>query len=55
MKIGVISDTHIRFISNMPRDIILALSSMDLIVHAGDITHNDVLNGLRETGEVIAV
>jgi len=55
MKIGVISDTHTRFISDMPRDIILALSSMDLIVHAGDITHNDVLNGLRETGEVIAV
>lgn len=55
MKLGIISDTDIRTIDKMPAAITKALTDVDLIVHAGDFTHKDVLGGLRAIGTVKAV
>lgn len=55
MKLGVISDTHIRTIDEMPATITKALTEVDLIVHAGDFTHKAVLDGLRSIRPVKAV
>ncbi len=55
MKIGVISDTHAHSLSDIPAAIVRALAAVDLIVHAGDIVHADVLAGLREICDVKAV
>jgi putative phosphoesterase len=51
MAIGVISDTH-----GLLRDeAIDALSSVDLIIHAGDVGKADILERLREIAPVVAV
>ena len=47
MKIGVISDTHARSLSDIPAEIVRALAAVDLIIHAGDIVHADVLAALK--------
>ena len=38
MRIGVISDTHVKTIDDIPAKILKALAEVDLIVHAGDFT-----------------
>jgi len=55
MKIGVISDTHAKTLSDVPGAILTALTEVDLIVHAGDFTERAVLEGLSTLGEVKAV
>ena len=55
MKIGVISDTHVKTFNDIPEPILIALAEVDLIVHAGDFTEMAVLDGLRNLGEVKAV
>ena len=55
MKIGVISDTHAKTFSEIKPSILKALAEVDLIVHAGDFTERDTLDGLRTLGEVKAV
>ena len=45
MKIGVISDTHVTKIDEIPAIILRALTDVDLIVHAGDFTQKAVLDG----------
>ena len=55
MKIGVISDTHARTLSEIPAPVLAALAEVDLIVHAGDFTERAVLEGLRAMAEVKAV
>lgn len=55
MKIGVISDTHVKGLGDMPAPILRALAEVDLIIHAGDFTEVVVLDGLRKLGEVKAV
>ena len=55
MRIGVISDTHVRVFGEIPDQILVALSKVDLIIHAGDFTERAVLDGLRTLGEVKAV
>ena len=55
MRIGVISDTHARDLSELPPPIAKALAEVDLIVHAGDFTDKAVLDGLRKLGEMKAV
>jgi hypothetical protein len=55
MKLGVISDTHIRNIDELPVAIRQALADVDIIVHAGDFTHKDVLEGLQAIKPVRAV
>jgi putative phosphoesterase len=55
MRIGVISDTHVRTFDEIPGPILVALAGVDLIVHAGDFTERAVLEGLRTLGKVKAV
>jgi putative phosphoesterase len=55
LRIGVVSDTHVKTLSEIPEPILAALTEVDLIVHAGDFTERAVLEGLRALGEVKAV
>jgi putative phosphoesterase len=55
MKIAVLSDTHLRSFDELPGDILLALSDVDLIVHSGDFVMLPVLEGLKNLGQVKAV
>jgi putative phosphoesterase len=55
MRIGVISDTHVKTFDDLPAPIITALAGVDLIVHAGDFTERPVLEGLRRLGAMKAV
>jgi len=51
----VLSDTHARSLDDIPRKVIDALASGDMIIHAGDFTDIEVLAGLRKLGKLIAV
>lgn len=56
MKIGVISDTHVRRATrDLPLDLLLRLDRVDLILHAGDLTRLDVLERLARIAPVRAV
>ena len=55
MKIAVLSDTHVTSFDDIPRKIIDCLSTVDLIVHAGDFVTLNVLEGLNKLGKVTAV
>jgi putative phosphoesterase len=55
MKIGVLSDSHVASFDQLNSKIITALVEVDLIVHAGDFVVKDVLDGLKQLGEVKAV
>lgn len=55
MRLGVISDTHASGINGIPRPVLKALETVDIIVHAGDFTEKGVLDGLAAIGQVKAV
>ncbi len=55
LKIGVLSDTHAYSIEDIPQKVIDSLSRVDLMVHAGDFTAGEVLDGLKKLGELRAV
>jgi hypothetical protein len=55
MEIGIISDTHVKTVNELPATIVTTLAGVDLIVHAGDFTERPVLEGLRRLGVVKAV
>lgn len=56
MKIGVISDTHVpRRGYKVPQEVLDAFKNVDLIIHAGDIEDEVVLDQLSELAEVRAV
>jgi putative phosphoesterase len=55
VKLGIISDTHVRTIDEIPAAIRNALADVDIIIHAGDFTQKAVLDGLRSIGKVKAV
>lgn len=55
MKIGAISDTHVRELNEIPDRILTVLAEVDLIIHAGDFTEIAVLDGLRTLSAVKAV
>lgn len=55
MKIGVLSDSHVSSFAQLNDKIITALAEFDLIIHAGDFVAKDVLDGLKQLGEVKAV
>ncbi len=55
MKLGVISDTHARFFAELPENLVIALSAVDLIIHAGDIITMDVVRGLETLAPVKGV
>ena len=52
MKIGVVSDTHSH---RIPAEVLKALKSVDLIVHAGDFCTVDDLKIFKKIGSVRAV
>ncbi len=55
LKLGIISDTHVSDVEEIPATIRKALTDVDLIIHAGDFTHKAVFDGLHALGQVIAV
>jgi putative phosphoesterase len=55
MRIAVLADTHVHKLEYLPNKIIDALSTVDLIIHAGDFTDVQLLNGLKQLNEVKAV
>jgi hypothetical protein len=55
LRIGVLSDTHVSSFENISKKIIDSLSTVDMIIHAGDLTTMAVLTGLKNLGKVKAV
>jgi uncharacterized protein len=55
MRIAVLADTHVNRLEHLPKKIIEALSTVDLIIHAGDFTDLQLLKELKQLGEVKAV
>ena len=56
MKIGIISDTHIKPEGeNLPKEIFEIFKDVDLILHAGDLVNLTVLNMLSSIAPVEAV
>jgi putative phosphoesterase len=55
MRIAVLADTHVSSLEYLPRKIIDAFSTVDLIIHAGDFTDIKVLEELSRLREVRAV
>jgi len=55
MRIVVLADTHIHMLEHLPKKIIDALSTVDLVIHAGDFTDVQVLKELKRLREVKAV
>lgn len=56
MKIGVISDTHIPFAAeDLPEKIYEDFKDADLILHAGDLAEDSLLDKLKRIAKTIAV
>jgi len=55
LRIGVLSDTHISSFAELPDKILTTLAEVDMIIHAGDFTAKNVLDGLKQLQEVTAV
>ena len=56
MLIGLISDTHITLKrGKLPEKIIEKFNEVDLIIHAGDITQQKVIDELESLAPVVAV
>ena len=55
MRIAVLADTHADRLEYLPKKIVDALSTVDLIIHAGDFTDVQLLRELKRLGEVKAV
>ncbi len=51
IKLGIISDTH----GLLSLEALRLLSNVDLIIHAGDVGSDEVLEKLKEIAPVIAV
>ena len=55
MRIAVLADTHVDRLEHLPKKTVDALSTADLIIHAGDFTDVQLLRDLKRLGEVKAV
>jgi hypothetical protein len=55
MRIAVLADTHVDRLEYLPGKIVDALTTVDLIIHAGDFTDVQLLRELQRLGEVRAV
>jgi putative phosphoesterase len=51
MRIGVIADTHVHRISELPPTLIKMLTNMDMVVHLVDFHSADLVNDLKEITE----
>lgn len=54
-RIGVLSDSHVHSLGGLPHKLIETLSSVDLIIHAGDFVALQVYEDLKRLGDVKAV
>ena len=55
MRMAILADTHVNNVEDLPKKIINALSTVDLIIHAGDFTDVQLLRDLKELSKVKAV
>ena len=55
MRIAVLADTHVNKLEYVPEKMLNVLSTVDLIIHAGDFTDVRLLEELKELREVKAV
>ena len=55
MRIAVLADTHVHMLEHLPKKIIDAIVTVDLIIHAGDFTDVQVLKELKRLRGVKAV
>jgi len=55
MKVVVLSDTHAEDLADLPERILKDLEKADLIIHAGDYTSKNLLEQLRELGDLKGV
>jgi putative phosphoesterase len=55
MRIAVLADTHVNMLEDLSEKIIDALSTVDLIIHAGDFTDVQLLKELKGLRTVKAV
>jgi len=55
MRIIVLADTHVNMLEHLPKKIIDAISTVDLVIHAGDFTDVQLLKELKRLREVKAV
>ncbi len=55
MRIAILADTHVNKLEHLPKKMINALPTVDLIIHAGDFTDVQLLKELKELTEVKAV
>jgi putative phosphoesterase len=55
MRIAVLADTHVNRLEHLPKKIIDTISTVDLIIHAGDFTDVQVLEELKRLKVVKAV
>lgn len=51
MRIGVIADTHVQRISELPSSLINELTHMDMVLHLGDFHSEDLVNDLKEISD----
>ena len=51
----MLSDTHVSSFTELPDKILTTLAEVDMIIHAGDFTTKNVLDGLKQLREVRAV
>lgn len=50
LKVGVLADSHVYALEDLPQKAVDELASMDLIVHAGDYTGKGLLDELQKLG-----
>ncbi len=55
MRVAVLSDTHVDRLEHLPKKIIDALATADLVIHAGDFTELRLLEQLRGLKDIRAV
>jgi len=55
MRIAVLADTHADKLEYLPKKMVDALSTVDLIIHAGDFTDIQLLKELKQLRDVRAV
>jgi putative phosphoesterase len=54
-RIGVISDTHIPHFKRLPEVVWMHFAEVELIIHAGDLSHLSVIDELETLASVVAV
>jgi len=55
VRIAVLADTHVDRLEHLPKKIIDAMATVDLIIHAGDFTDLQLLRELERLKEMKAV